>query len=113
MIYAALVFFILAACLGLYLFSYVVQKKETPKAIAFIHGPLAATGLVLLILYFCWYNPKPVAALIVFLLAALGGLVLILRDIMGKSLPWWMALGHGLVGAAGIALLIVFALQNP
>lgn len=108
MLMTALFFFALAALLGVYLLSFVLQGKNTPKGVAFTHGPLAATGLVILIIYACLNKPSPVVSIILFVLAALGGILLIVRDITGKSVPKWMALGHGLTAIVGFICLIVF-----
>lgn len=111
LILTALIFFIAAALLGGYLLSFVMFNKETPKGIAFIHGPLAAIGLVLLIVATVLYTPRPWVSLIIFLLAAGGGGILILRDITGKSLPKWLALIHGVAAITGIILLFIFYVQ--
>lgn len=110
MLYVVITFFLLAALLGLYLISFVLQRKNTPKGIAFTHGPLAGTGLILLIIYALL---RPSASLInisivLFLLAAFGGVILITRDLLGKSVPQWLALGHGLLAIAGFLCLIFF-----
>lgn len=108
MLITAIILFALAAFLGLYLLSFVLQNKNTPKGVAFTHGPLAATGLIILILYALLYSPSPIISIILFVLAAMGGIMLIYRDLMGKSLPKWMAIGHGLVAITGFVFLIIF-----
>lgn len=109
MLMTAIALFALTALLGVYLFSFIIQKKETPKGVTFTHGPLGATSIVVLLIYTFIYTPKPIYSLIVFILAACGGLYLALRDITGKVPPWWMAAGHGLVAVVGFALLLWFA----
>lgn len=109
MIIIAIALFSLAALLGIFLFSFVLKGKETPKAVTFTHGPLAAIGLLLLIIYAIQYSPAPLASLALFAIAAVGGLVMIARDLTGKSLPKWLALLHGLLAAAGLILLLKFA----
>lgn len=109
MLMVAIVFFVLAALLGLYLLSFVLQNKNTPKGVAFTHGPLAATGLIILIIYSFFNSPAPIISIILFVLAALGGIMLIYRDITGKSVPKWMAIGHGLIAITGFILLLIFA----
>ena len=110
MILTAIVFFLVAALLGIYLLFYVLQNKNTPKGIAFTHGPLAAAGLIILIIYALLYKPAPIVSIIIFILAAMGGLILIYRDLTGKSLPKWMALGHGVAAIIAFIFLIIFAL---
>jgi hypothetical protein len=108
MIYSAIAFFALAAILGMILLSYVLKGKETPKGVVFTHGPLAAIGLVLLILYTV-DNPGPVESVVLFVIAALGGIILVIRDLTKKPIPKWLAVVHGLVAVAGFIFLLVFA----
>lgn len=108
MLYLAMGFFILAGLLGMYLLSYILQNKNTPKGVAFTHGPLAAIGLIILIIYAFIHSPSPIISIILFVLAAFGGLMLIVRDITGKSIPKWMAVGHGLVALIGLGFLIYY-----
>src|SRR5262245_24093474 len=108
MLYIALASFALAALLGLYLLSFVLTNKETPKSVAIFHGFFAVTGVTLLIIYSFYYSPSPVASLVVFILAAMGGLTLIHRDLTGRTLPKWLALGHGATAVIGFLLLAVF-----
>lgn len=108
MLITAIVFFSLAIILGLYLLSFVLTNKPTPKGVAFIHGPLAATGLIFLIIYAFFNTPSPIISIIIFVLAALGGIMLIYRDITGKTIPKWMAMGHGLTAIVGFIFLIIF-----
>ncbi|MFC5271366.1 hypothetical protein [Adhaeribacter terreus] len=110
LIYASIGFFALAALLGMYLLSFVLQGKETPKAIVFTHGPLAAIGLVLLIIYALKGGPSPTESIVLFVLAALGGTYMFFRDISGKPFPKFLAVGHGLLAVAGFIFLLVFAL---
>jgi hypothetical protein len=46
-------------------------------------------------------------AVLVFAVAALGGLVLAIRHFKGQNRPWPLAILHGLLGAAGLILLLV------
>jgi len=107
-LYLIIALFALGAIVGLYLLSFVLQQKETSKFAAFIHGAFVATALVLLILYYS-NHPGLTESLVLFVLAALGGLVLIIRDLSGKKLPKWLAMGHGLIAIAGFVFLLVYA----
>ena len=108
MLTAAIVFFSLAAFLGLILLTFVLKGKDTPRAVVLTHGPLAVTGLVLLLIYAFRHKPGPIEALIAFMIAALGGAILIIRDLTGKTIPKWLAVVHGMVAATGLVLLIIF-----
>lgn len=108
MLIASIIIFVFVALLGLLLLTYVLRNKETPKGVAIIHGSFAALGIILLIIYLCLYTPKPYLVLSAFILAALGGFTLMFRDITNRSLPKWLALGHGLIAIIGFILLLVF-----
>lgn len=108
MIYTAIAFFALAAILGMILLSYVLKGKETPKGVVFTHGPLAAIGLVLLIVYTV-NQPGPVESIVLFTIAALGGVVMLMKDLSGKKIPKWLAVLHGLLAVSGFIFLLVFA----
>jgi hypothetical protein len=109
LIYTSIVLFALAACLGLYLITFVLQQKETPKAIAISHGLLAATALVLLIIHTVQTGADLIQSIVLFVIAALGGTVLFIRDITGKSLPAALAFAHGILAVGGFVFLLIYA----
>ena len=51
-------------------------------------------------------------ALIIFAIAALGGLVLAASVLRGKLAPWALSIAHALLGVTGLALLAYNALQG-
>lgn len=109
MIISAIALFSLAALLGIFLLTFVLRGKQTPKAVAFTHGPLAAVGLVLLIIYTFLHSPAPIESLLLFVIAAAGGFVLIALDLTRTSVPKGLALLHGLIALSGLILLLRFA----
>ncbi len=111
MLYTIIAIFALAAILGMVLLSYVLRKKTTPKAVMIGHGLFAATALVLLLVYTFDHQPGPVESLILFVIAALGGFILVAKDLTGKEIPKWLAVVHGLTAVAGFILLLVFTLN--
>ncbi|MBA2657197.1 MAG: hypothetical protein H0U70_09510 [Tatlockia sp.] len=102
---------IVTAILGVYLISYVVKNKNTPKGIAIIHGGLGWVGIAILAIY-SFYHPLNFISLGVLVAAALGGLLLFILDILGKKLPKIFVLSHGLVALMGIALLLIFSARH-
>ncbi|MDE2408432.1 MAG: hypothetical protein KGL91_11290 [Xanthomonadaceae bacterium] len=79
MLLYALIVFLVGACGGLVLASYVLRGKLAPWAVSLLHALLGATGLVLLgaaILTGDNVGSLPVVALCVFLVAALLGFYL-------------------------------------
>ena len=109
MIYTAITLFALSAILGMVLLTFVLQGKETPKGIVFSHGPLAVAGLILLIIYAFKESPGPIEAIILFIIAAAGGLIMVFKDLTGKSVPKWLAVIHGLIAVTGFIFLLAFA----
>lgn len=109
MIYTAIAFFALAAILGMILLSFILRGKETPKGLAFTHGPLAATGLILLIIYTVNNSPGPVESVVLFAIAAVGGIIVFIRDITNKPVPKWLAVAHGLIAVTGFVFLLAYA----
>ena len=107
-LYTIIGLFALGAVLGMYLLSFVIGKKETPKFVAVIHGVFVAAALILLMV-FNSKNPGLLDSIILFVIAALGGIVLFIRDITGKSLPRWLALLHAVVAVGGFVVLLAHA----
>jgi hypothetical protein len=64
MLYVILGLFAGAALLGMYLISFVLRSKETPKGLVLLHGLFAATSLVLLIFYTINRRPCAIAGVI-------------------------------------------------
>ena len=109
MLLTAIGLFSLAAILGMVLLSYVLSNKNTPKGLAFTHGPIAAIGIILLIYYAFVHGPRPWASIILFILASFGGFMLILKDLTGNTVPKWLAIVHGLTAIIGFVFLLLFA----
>ena len=112
MLYTIIALFALAAILGMTLLSYVIRDKETQKGAMVAHGLFAAIGLVLLLSYTFGNEPGPVESAILFVIAALGGFVLLARDLTGKKLPKWLAVTHGLIAVTGFILLLIFTFSQ-
>jgi len=109
MLIIAICILFLVICLGLYLLTFVLQDKETPKGIVFIHGPLAFTGVGLLSIYAYLYQQSLFFSVILFLLAAFGGLILIYKDMTAKPIPKWLALIHGSVALLAFISVCILA----
>jgi hypothetical protein len=112
MLYTIIALFALAAILGLILISYVLKGKETPKGVMIVHGLFAAVALVLLLSYVFGDKPGPMESAVLFVIAALGGFIMMARDVTGKSIPKWLAVVHGLLAVGGFILLLVFAFNG-
>lgn len=108
-LYAIIGLFALGAIIGMYLLALVLQNKETPKAVALIHGAFVVVALIMLIVYITKNTPGPVESLVLFIIAAAGGLVVGYRDFTGKKIPKWLAVAHGLIAVTGFIFLLAFA----
>lgn len=109
MLYYIIALFALAAIFGMILLSYVMKSKATPRGIMVTHGLLAATGLILLLVYTFQNKPGPVESAVLFVIAALGGFLLAYKELTGKVVPKWLAVTHGLLAISGFIALLVFA----
>ena len=99
----------LAVSLGIYLLSFVLRSKVTPKAVAFIHGPLAVAAIALLIVYSVKHHIADYTGAIAILgFTMLAGIALIVRDLRGKPLPKSLAVVHGILASYGFIFLILF-----
>jgi len=80
-----------------------------PMWLALVHGAVAATGVGVLI-YVAITSGIPelaIAALVIFILAALGGAAMFLGfHLRDKPLPIPFVIGHGLIAATGFSLLL-------
>jgi len=87
-------------------------KPHPPSWSAMLHGFIAAAGLTLLA-YACATTTVPrlaFAALALFLLAALGGVVLNLRfHLRDVALPIWLMVMHAVVAVLGFLCLLLAA----
>ena len=88
------------------------SHHNPPAWLAMLHGLLAASGLTLLAYAICT-TPVPstaVLALVLFLLAALGGAVMSLAyKWRQRLLPAWLVLVHATAAATALVLLLFAA----
>ena len=109
----AVVLFALAALGGIAMATIRFRGKPyPPMGIALAHGIAAAAGLIALIMA----AQKPgeslaTGALVVFLVAAAGGVVLFFRHLRKLALPIWLVLVHAVVAVAAFVTLLVSVTQ--
>ncbi len=93
------------------------RRVNPPAAIAMLHGLLAASGLTLLAYAICTDRAAPgtsmgTVALVLFLLAALGGVVMSLKYKWNRVLiPAWLLLGHATAAVLGFVVLLLAAFR--
>ena len=105
----ALVLFGLAATGGLLLAYLRFSEKPIPLQLALGHGAIAAAGLVALLLAVTGSGAPSQAriALIMFVVAALGGFGLFSFHLRKKALPIGVVVVHGLVAVAAFVVLLL------
>ncbi len=108
----ALVLFGVAALGGLTLAYMRIVKKDVSLPLAIVHGIFAASGLVLLIIGVTRAGGSgALAALIIFLLAALGGFTLFSFHLRSRPLPVPLLIVHGLVAVTAFVVLLWTAIS--
>lgn len=111
MLFAIIGLFALAAIIGLSILKNWLTGATTSRTTIYAHGILAAIGLVLLAVYYFQNEAKPLqTSIILFVVAALAGFYMFLKEIKGKMSPTWLAIVHGLVGATGLLLIVLMAI---
>jgi hypothetical protein len=106
----ALVLFGLAAVGGVYMAAVRFRGADRPPtAIALVHGAAAAAGLIALIVAVVGMAEPGLArtALVVFIVAALGGFYLFAQHMQSKALPIPVVVVHGLIAVVGFVILLV------
>lgn len=109
----AAVLFAIAALGGIALAAIRLRGQELPPmALALIHGALAASGLVALLVVVLRISVPNLAwaSLGLFVLAALGGFALFSFHLRRRALPVPLVLGHGLIAIVAFVLLLVVLL---
>jgi hypothetical protein len=112
MLPVSIILFAIAALGGATLAVMRITNRPLPLALALVHGAVAATALVLLIIAVATASaPATLAtvALVLFILAALGGFVLFSFHLRTQPLPVPLVLGHGLLAVAAFLLLLFHA----
>lgn len=106
-----IVLFAIAALAGLTLLVPVLQGKTPSRPFVFIHGGLAATALILLLVQFLQAGSTvPQVSVILFVIAALGGFVLFAMDLQKKPISKGLALIHAAAAVAAF-LMLVFSIM--
>jgi len=87
-------------------------RAQPPALLATLHGLLAASGLVALLVAVVrdGLSGLPAIALALMLVAALGGFGLLSFHIRGRTQPGGLIVGHGMLAVAGFLVLLSAAL---
>lgn len=104
----ALVVFAIAALGGLYLASHVLRGRLAPWPVSLLHAGLGALGLVLLLYgaVTIGISGPALAALVVLVVAALGGFYLASIHLRGRVAPKAVVFVHAGVAVIGFLTLL-------
>ena len=97
------------AIMGLRLF----QQKPSPVAFAVLHALFVVSGLFALANILATGtggNPLPAIAMGFYIIAAIGGFMLMASRFTEKWPAKWIIAGHGLLAAAGTTLVALYVL---
>src|SRR4051812_4829416 len=108
LIYTSIALFAVTAVLGLAILIRWLTKKNASRGVVYSHGIVAATALLLVVL-FSIQNPDhfPKLSLVLFIVSALAGFYMFFRDLNHKMSPMGLAVVHALVSVAAFIGLIV------
>lgn len=96
----------LGALMGIYMAITAVKSGHIPKGLALLHGFAVISGAVLLLIY-AISSGRHWDSLIIFLIAAVGGVYIVFKDITHQPFPLWLIFAHGLIGLTGLIWLSV------
>lgn len=111
MFIASIVLFAVAALGSITLAAMRLGNRPLPFGLAVAHGIFAAAGFVLLIVAMVGATATGVAlnaALILFIVAAIGGAILFSFHLRAHPLPSPLVLGHGLLAIVAFVLLLSY-----
>jgi hypothetical protein len=103
------ILFAIAALGGITLAALRLGNRPLPFSLAVAHGVLAAAGLALLIVAMVVAAATGAilnVALILFIVAAIGGAILFSFHLRSRPLPVPLVLGHGLLAVVAFILLL-------
>lgn len=109
MIYLAIALFALSAVLGLSILIKWLTKKDASRGVIYSHGLVAAIALVLLVVYAIQHPDNfPAVSILLFVVSALGGFYLFIRDMNKKESPLAIAFIHALLAVSAFVALLFF-----
>lgn len=99
--------------IGSVMASYRFQKKHIPKGLAIFHGIFVSLGIILLLIYALTTDShhKHWDSIIIFLIAATGGIYLFIRDLKKHFFRLWILLVHATIGFFGIIWITIHLLN--
>jgi len=98
--------------LGVYILKTIIKEKRSPKPVVIIHGLFALVVIFILskLVYAGLDDTLVIAALALFIGAALGGLTMAFLSYKKKPIPKAFLIVHPLVGISGFLVLLSYLL---
>lgn len=114
MLVTAIVLFLFAALFGSIILTAILKDRPTPKPIVAIHGGIALIALLATITYFIVGQTDGLfmTGLVLLLIAAVGGISLMVIDLSKKPIPKLVALLHPILAVSGVVILCIFLLKH-
>ena len=104
----SLVFFALAALLGMHSLVRILNNQRMSKIVNSVHGVCATIALMLLILYAVENNRTDLSMVVILFIAmAMAGFVLVYRDSRGRSTPKRIILFQGVLATSAFLTLVL------
>jgi hypothetical protein len=111
--------FLFAAATGAAMLRGFLKRRKVAVGGALVHGAFAITGLFILALSILWRTVEQPgagwwgqAALVVFVIVAVGGGTMVYFHVWHRTLPLWLAFAHAGGAVLGIILLWYGILQT-
>lgn len=106
---SALMLFVAGAFFGLHLLSHIIKNKPTPKTSIVFHSLFVIIGMVLVFMARAEGERGLLStSLLLFSLAAAGGVVMVFLDVVKKiKPPVVLAIGHMLLALSGVVCLAI------
>jgi hypothetical protein len=113
MLYSSIALFVVGVLIALSLASKHLKSVPVSIPAALSHGVFVASGLVLFLLAAMKKGLTPISkgSLTLFVIAALGGLVLFIFHLKGRKLPPPLIFVHALVAVGGFVLLLLYTFK--
>ncbi len=112
MLTASLILISLAGLVGIIPMRSLLKGVPAKWRFILLHGGLAVTGIALLFVQATGKSEAPLFALMMLIMAALGGVALFFLHRFKAPIPAGMAMIHPMVGVFGLILLILFMLTG-
>ena len=106
----SLVLFLIGAIFGIIVWTAIFRNRPTPKPVVYIHGLIVVIAFIVLLIFAATAaaGSAPLTAIILFAIAAVGGLILFSTDMAKKTIPRWLAILHPIIAVLGVVALIIY-----